>query len=113
MTAPAGRIPPHDLTTERAVLACVMLDNAALDEVQGVLLPADFYGRANATIFAAMIELGQKQRPIDIVTLRARLVDDGSFEGVGGDETLVALTDHLPAVESVEDRKSTRLNSSH
>ncbi len=97
-----NQVPPHDLTTERALLACVLHDNRAIDEVVDVLEPSDFYGRANALVFGAMVALHRRTDPIDLVTIRGRLVDRGELAHAGGDEGLVALTDEIPNLESLE-----------
>lgn len=94
--------PPHDLATERAVLASVLLDNDAIDEVLDALEPGDFYARSNALCFEAMVELRRAEKPIDILTVRAWLTDRGHLEKAGGDETLIALNDTLPSAGAIE-----------
>ncbi|MEZ4337260.1 MAG: replicative DNA helicase [Sandaracinaceae bacterium] len=100
-SAPRGRVPPHSLDAERAVLGGILLDNAALASASEILEPDDFYGRANALLFAAMLELGRKGAPVDLITLRAWLVDRGTLQKAGGDEHLVGLTETIPTVENI------------
>ncbi len=100
--AGAGRIPPHALEAERAVLGGVLLENNALNTVTQILKPDDFYSRANALLFEGMLELFRKQQPVDIVTLRSWLVDRGTLQKAGGDEHLLSLTNTIPTLANIE-----------
>lgn len=97
-----GRVPPHSLDAERAVLGGIMLENNALNSATQILSPEDFYSRANATIFEGMVELFRRSMPVDLVTLRAWLVDRGALQKGGGDEHLLSLTETIPTVENIE-----------
>ena len=88
-----GRVPPHDLNAERAVLGGVLLENEALNVVTELpLRPGDFYKDAHATIFEAMLALFAEGQPVDTVTLRERLSTAGKLQRVGGDDYLLGLT---------------------
>lgn len=101
-SAPQGRVPPHSLEAERAVLGGILLENNALNSVTQILSPDDFYSRANRLIYEAMGELFRRGQPVDLVTLRSWLVDRGNLQKAGGDEHLVSLTDTIPTVENIE-----------
>lgn len=97
-----GRVPPHSLDAERAVLGGIMLENNALNLATQILAPDDFYSRANGLVFEAMGELFRRGQPVDLVTLRAWLVDRGHLQKAGGDEHLLSLTETIPTVENIE-----------
>ncbi|MDW8246768.1 MAG: replicative DNA helicase [Sandaracinaceae bacterium] len=97
-----GRVPPHSLEAEHAVLGGILLENAAMNTVLQILTPSDFYSRANAIIFEAMIELFRKGEPVDTITLRNWLVDHGKLESAGGDSHLLSLTNTIPAIAHIE-----------
>jgi replicative DNA helicase len=99
---PQGRVPPHSLEAERAVLGGILLENNAMNAAMQVLTPDDFYSRANAMVFEAMRELFGKGQPVDLVTLRSWLVDRGLLGKAGGDEHIVTLTETIPTVENIE-----------
>jgi replicative DNA helicase len=100
---PSGRVPPHDLNAERAVLGGVLLENDALNTVTGLpLRAADFYKDAHALIYEAVLELFGEGQPVDTVTLRERLSTSGRLARVGGDEYLLSLTDTIPTVANIE-----------
>ncbi len=98
-----GRVPPHSLEAERAVLGGVLLENNALNTVTQILTADDFYSRANGLIFEGMCELFRRGTPVDTVTLRAWLVDRASLPKAGGDEHLLSLTNTIPTVANIEE----------
>ncbi len=97
-----GRVPPHSLDAERAVLGGVLLENSALNTVLQLLTADDFYSRGNSLVFDAMAELFRRGQPVDTITLRGWLVDRGSFHKAGGDEHLLSLTNTIPTVANIE-----------
>lgn len=98
-----ARLPPHDLQAEHAVLGSILLDNSMFNLVLDTSLAArDFYGDANAQIYAAMLELFSAGTAIDTVTLRECLVRNGKLRRVGGDEYLFSLTNTIPNVSNIE-----------
>lgn len=90
-----------DLGAERAALACVIAENACLDEVADVLRADDFYGPRHGVVFGGMLALAAKGEPIDLLTLRAELESSGMLARVGGDEALFALADDVPNTDAV------------
>ncbi len=97
----AGRVPPHDLDTEAAVLSALLLDRDALDRVLEFLKPEHFYSEANGRIFEAATELALAGTPIDIVSVASWLRDRGRLTQIGGASYLAQLTDATPAVAHV------------
>ncbi len=97
-----GRIPPHDLDAEGAVLSAVLLFSEAFDAVQEVLRPEHFYADANRRVYEAVVELQAQSKPIDIVSVATWLRDRGRLEQIGGTPYLAQLTDATPAVANVE-----------
>lgn len=98
-----GRIPPHDLIAERAVIGGILLLNEAMGRLQPIgLKPEHFYRDAHALIFEALATLFAAGAPMDSVTLRERLVHSSKLLRVGGDEYLHALTDTIPTVANIE-----------
>lgn len=100
--ASSGRVPPHSLDAERAVLGGILLENSALNSATQILTADDFYSRANALVFGAMSDLFRRGQPVDLVTLRSFLVDRGNLTKAGGDEHLLTLTETIPTVANIE-----------
>jgi replicative DNA helicase len=98
----AGRIPPHDLDAEAAVLSAILLEREALDKVLELLRAEHFYSEANRRIYEAAIELSTKGTPIDIVSVAGVLRDRERLAQVGGSAYLAQLVDAVPSVAHVE-----------
>jgi replicative DNA helicase len=95
-----GRVPPHDLDAEAAVLSAVMLDPAALDRVTD-LKPEHFYSEAHRRIFEACLELRQVGHPVDVVQVASWLKDRQRLAQVGGMGYLGEILDSAPVVANV------------
>jgi replicative DNA helicase len=97
----AGRVPPHDLDAEAAVLSAILLDPSALDRVQEVLGTEDFYADANGRIFEAAQQVALSHAPVDIQTVASWLRDRERLVQVGGPSYLAQIADKTPAVANV------------
>ncbi|MDE3180760.1 MAG: replicative DNA helicase [Acidobacteriota bacterium] len=97
---PAGAISdksiPHNLEAERALLGSILIDNSALNVALEVLKSADFYSEAHRCTFEKMIELSEKNRAAELVTLSEELGRAGLLEKAGGAAYLASLTDGVP-----------------
>jgi replicative DNA helicase len=87
---------------ERAVLGSILLDNGALSTIASLITPPDFYDPANAAIFDAILNLRERDEPIDVVTLAAELRRRERLNAVGGGRYLGELTDAIPTIAHVE-----------
>ncbi len=87
---------PHNLDAERALLGSVLIDNAALNYALEILAAEDFYSQAHRYTFEKMIELAERGRVIDLVTVSEELGKSGLLEKSGGAAYLAALSDGVP-----------------
>lgn len=97
-----GRIPPHSLDAERAVLGGMLLANESINTVAQILEPDHFYSEGHSLMYAAMTRLFSAGQPVDTVTLRAELERASKLQACGGDEYLLSLTDTIPTVQNIE-----------
>ncbi|WP_438015601.1 replicative DNA helicase [Sorangium sp. So ce315] len=97
----AGRVPPHDLDAEAAVLSAILLHRDALDRVLEILKAEHFYSEANSRIYEGAQELAAAGTPIDIVSVASWLRDRERLAQVGGAAYLAQLADATPAVAHV------------
>lgn len=97
-----GKVPPHDIEAEQAVIGSMLTDKDSVISALEVLKPEDFYREDNKVIFEAILNLYNKADPIDIITLKAELVSLGKFEQIGGLEYLAQLPDKVPTTSNVE-----------
>lgn len=95
------RLPPQNLEAEMSVLGGVLLENEALNRALEYLTTEDFYRESHRKIFNALIILGDKSEPADLVTLTAVLKDRGELEAVGGSTYLATLVDYVPTAANI------------
>ena len=97
-----GRIPPHDIEAEQAIIGSMLTDKDAVIAAVEVLQEQDFYREDNKIIYSAILNLYNRAEPIDIITLKSELKSKGKFEAVGGLEYIVQLPDKVPTTSNVE-----------
>jgi replicative DNA helicase len=96
------RVPPQSIEAEQAVLGALILDGEALVSVSERLRPEDFYRQSHQIIFQAMIDLSERQEPVDLVTIAAELKDREQLEACGGVTYLTELANAVPTAANVD-----------
>ena len=91
-----GKVPPHDLEAEQAIIGSMLTDKDAVISAIEVLKEEDFYREDNRAIYTAIVNLYNRAEPIDIITVKAELESMGKFEQVGGLEYLAELPEKVP-----------------
>jgi replicative DNA helicase len=97
----AGRVLPHDLDVEKAVLSGLMLDNRAIHTVLTELKSADFYHPSHQKLFNAMIALQNENEPVDLHTLAEYLNTRKELDAVGGPVFLAEIADYEATAANV------------
>ena len=97
-----GKVPPHDLEAEQAIIGSMLTDRDAVISSIEVLKEEDFYREDNRAIYAAILNLYNRSEPIDIITVKAELESMGKFEQVGGLEYLAELPEKVPTTANAE-----------
>ncbi len=103
-----GRVPPHDLDAEAAILSACMIRGTAdaVDEVSTIITAEDFYSEAHRRIAEAIFDLAGNGQPIDSVQVGSWLKDRTDDKGksrlnqVGGMAYLMQIADAAPAVSA-------------
>ncbi len=110
-----GKVPPHDIEAEQAIIGSMLTDKDAVISAIEVLKPDDFYREDNKIIYEAILNLYNRSEPIDVITVRAELESMGKIDNVGGLEYLVELPDKVPTtansmkyIKIVEEKSSLR-----
>lgn len=93
---------PQNADAERSVLGAILLDNHALKPAIEKLSPGDFALKDHQRIFTRMIQMGQSQQVIDLVTLTDQLHRNGELDTAGGAAYLAQLVDGVPRVMHLE-----------
>jgi len=98
---PVGKVPPHNVEAEQAVLGSLLIDKEAITRVADILSPEDFYKDIHRYIYQAMFDLYEHREPIDLLSLSNRLEETGQLELIGGRTYLTNLTNIVPTSSHV------------
>lgn len=97
-----GKVPPHDIEAEQAVIGSMLTDKDAVMLAVEKLKSDNFYRDDNKAIFEAMINLYSKSEPVDLITVKDELETMGLFDKIGGMEYLALLPAKVPTTANVE-----------
>mgnify|MGYP000858458942 FL=1 len=97
-----GKVPPHDIEAEQAVIGSMLTDKEAVTTSIEILKEDDFYREDNRIIYTAMLNLYNRAEPIDLITVKSELESMGKFEQVGGFEYLAELPEKVPTTANAE-----------
>src|SRR3990167_8925744 len=97
MATDRDRVPPQSLESERALLGALLLKPEAVHDVSDLIHPDSFYAEKHRLIFGVMRELAERGEPIDLLSLSARMQDQGLLERGGGRSYLAELAGSAPA----------------
>jgi len=95
------KVPPQNLEAEQSVLGGILLENAALNPVLEIMTGSDFYSDAHRKIFAGILELTDRNQPVDLITLSNHLRDRKQLDAVGGAVYLSQLVDNVPSAANI------------
>jgi replicative DNA helicase len=95
------KVPPQNLEAEQSILGSILLENSAINSVLEVLTKNDFYNEAHRKIFQVIIELSEKNEPVDLITLSNALRDKNLLDAAGGTAYLASLVDNVPSAANV------------
>lgn len=97
-----GNKPPQALDVEEAVLGAMLLEPSCVDQAMEELTAACFYDPKHSMIFRAMSALTQEHTSIDIITVSAKLREQGNLEAVGGSVVLANLSEKVGSAAHIE-----------
>lgn len=87
-----GKLPPHDLALERAVLACALTDpDSGAEELVAIVRPEDFYSEAHRVTWQAVVDLVEAGKIPDFIHVQARLRAKEQLGIVNGGEYLTEI----------------------
>lgn len=95
------RLPPQNLEAEQSVLGGILLNNPSLNSVLEILEVGDFYSEAHRKIFAAVVDLSDRNEPCDLITLNNILRDRKHLDQAGGTTYLASLVDNVPSAANI------------
>ncbi len=95
------RVPPHSIESESSLLGALLLNNDAHGLIVGLVKSGDFYRHEHKEIFKAIVELIDKDKPADVVTVYEQLASIGKSEEVGGTAYLNNLAQYVPSASNI------------
>lgn len=99
--ATVDRLPPQSIEAEQAVLGAIILEGESITKAIEILSPEDFYRESHRKIYNAMLELFNKNEPIDLITLTEHLKNKGEIEEIGGLSYLSNLVTAVPTAANI------------
>ena len=96
-----GRIPPQNVEAEQSLLGGILIDPEAVNKVVDVVSPEDFYRDDHKRLFELILDLYDRNDPIDIITVSSLARDKGIIEKIGGNTYLNALVDSMPTSANI------------
>ncbi len=93
---------PHNLEAEKSVLGAILIHNEAFNHAAELIDSRDFFRDAHRRIFDKMVQLSERNDPIDFVTLKEELGRSGELDEVGGPAYIASLADGVPRSANVE-----------
>ncbi len=97
-----AHILPQAPEVEKAVLGALMIDKNAFDSISNMLRPDSFYDPRNQKVFLAILELLQKNYPIDVLSVTEQLAHNGNLEEVGGPSYVAELSSRVASSANIE-----------
>lgn len=94
-------MPPQNVEAEQAVLGSILLKAEVFGNVLEILKTTDFYKDSHRLIYEAMIDLFEKNEPLDLLTVGSLLRDKNKIEQIGGTVYLASLTAIVPVTANI------------
>jgi replicative DNA helicase len=97
-----GKKPPQALDMEEAVLGALMIEQGAIVDIQGLLVPESFYLETHQKIYESIINLSSRHEAIDIYTVATELKRNGNLDFIGGAYYLSQLSGKIGSAAHIE-----------
>lgn len=96
------RVPPHNIEAEQSVLGAMLLDREAINSAAEILKGDEFYKEAHKILYSSIMELYNKDEPVDMVTLIDLLRTRDILETVGGISYISGLVAQILTTSNVK-----------
>jgi len=94
---------PNNFLAEKMILSCLLVNYEAVETTIQSLSTEAFYFKNHQEIYKSIIQMYQKQIPIDGLTLATFLQDNGNLEEIGGVKVLIDLITQVPNLIYLEE----------
>ncbi|MBU0975617.1 MAG: replicative DNA helicase [Patescibacteria group bacterium] len=97
------KLPPQNVEAERAVIGALLLDEEAVVKVMDFLKSNHFYDPKHEIIFEAILELFERRKSIDVLTLTNVLKKKKLLKKIGGVAYLSDIVNSVPSATHIEE----------
>ncbi len=101
-TTSGFRIPPQNIDAEKALLGSILIKSDSLHEILESIRPESFYSDKHKIIFQSILDLYNKNEPIDLLTLSSILLNKKLLESIGGESYIAELSSSTPSAANIE-----------
>jgi replicative DNA helicase len=101
-TSRPEKIPPQSIEVEQAVLGAMLLDKEAIGKALEIIDKDSFYRDDHQKIFSVIVDLYDKNQPVDIITVSDELTKRKELDKVGGRVYLLDLTEKIATTANIE-----------
>ncbi|MEW6607620.1 MAG: replicative DNA helicase [bacterium] len=98
----AEKIQPQSIEAEVSVIGAMLMDKDAICKAVEVLSEDAFYKTTHRKIYSAILDLFERNEPVDLVTLTNELKRKGELGNVGGPLYLTTILNSVPTAANVE-----------
>jgi len=95
------KLPPQSIEAEQSVLGSLLLSKKAIIKIADFIKPEDFYRDSHRFIYETMLELFEKNEPIDVLTVSTKLETKNLLEKIGGSSYLTTLVNFVPTASNI------------
>ena len=95
------KLPPQEIEAERSVLGALMLDKNAIIKVADLIMAEDFYRPNHAKIYECILELFNKNEPIDVLSVTNKLKTKNQLTEIGGSSYLTEIINSVPTAAHI------------
>jgi len=97
-----GHLQPQAPEVEKAVLGALMIDKDAYVDVCEILREESFYEPRHQKIYAAIVQLNDDEKPVDVLTVTEQLAKNGTLDEVGGPAYILELSSRVATSANIE-----------
>ncbi len=96
------KLPPQNTEAERSLLGSMMIEKEAILQAVNIINKDSFYEDTHAKIFQVIVDLNEKNKAVDIITVTEELKKKNMINEIGGAVYLTELIDSVATAANVE-----------
>jgi replicative DNA helicase len=90
-----NKVPPQSLQLEMKIIGSILMNMKLVDIATGNITPNNFYSDSHQIIFKCILDLSERNEPIDLLTVTEELKFRGELEKIGGPAKLAEIAGNV------------------